>query len=128
MSKPQARAKTAHRLAGAKRIVIKIGSVLLVEQEAGTIHRTWLNALADDVADLVKAGSEVILVSSGAIAVGRRHLGLTRGKLKLEESQAAAATGQIRLAHAYQEALARHDISVAQILLTLDDTEERRRT
>jgi glutamate 5-kinase len=116
-----------HRLAGAKRIVIKIGSALLVEQETGTIHRSWLNALADDIAGLVRGGSEVILVSSGAIAVGRRHLGLTRGKLKLEESQAAAATGQIRLAHAYQETLARHHITVAQVLLTLDDTEERRR-
>jgi glutamate 5-kinase len=117
-----------HRsLAGTKRIVVKIGSVLLVEQEAGTIHRTWLNALADDVAVLVRGGSEVVLVSSGAIAVGRRHLGLTRRALKLEESQAAAATGQVRLAHAYQETLARHDITVAQVLLTLDDTEERRR-
>ena len=116
-----------HRLTGAKRIVIKIGSVLLVEQEAGTIHRRWLNALADDIAGLVRDGSEVILVSSGAIAVGRRHLGLTPGRLKLEESQAAAATGQIRLAHAYLETLARHDIAVAQVLLTLDDTEDRRR-
>jgi glutamate 5-kinase len=120
-------AQAARRLAGTGRIVIKIGSVLLVEQEAGTIHRTWLNALAEDVAALVKGGSEVILVSSGAIAVGRRHLGLTRGTLKLEESQAAAATGQVRLAHAYQETLARHDLTVAQVLLTLDDTEERRR-
>jgi len=123
-------AQRPHRpphLAGAKRIVIKIGSVLLVEQETGAIHRAWLNALADDIAGLLRNGSEVILVSSGAIAVGRRHLGLTRGKLKLEESQAAAATGQIRLAHAYQETLARHGITVAQVLLTLDDTEERRR-
>jgi len=119
--------QAARGLTGTKRIVVKIGSKLLVEQEAGTIHRTWLNALADDIAGLVRDGSEVILVSSGAIAVGRRHLGLTRGKLKLEESQAAAATGQIRLAHAYLEALARHDITVAQVLLTLDDTEERRR-
>ena len=116
-----------HRLAGAKRAVIKIGSALLVEQSAGTLHRAWLNALADDVADLVRRGTEVIIVSSGAIAVGRRHLGLTRGTLKLEENQAAAATGQIRLAHAYQETLARHDITVAQVLLTLGDTEERRR-
>ena len=120
-------ARRRHGLVGAKRIVIKIGSVLLVEQETGTIHRTWLNALADDIAGLVRGGSEIVLVSSGAIAVGRRHLGLTRGTLKLEESQAAAATGQIRLAHAYQETLARHDITVAQVLLTLDDTEERRR-
>ncbi len=120
-------ARRPHGFAGAKCIVIKIGSVLLVEQATGTIHRTWLNALADDIAGLVRGGSEIILVSSGAIAVGRRHLGLTRGTLKLEESQAAAATGQIRLAHAYQETLARHDITVAQVLLTLDDTEERRR-
>jgi glutamate 5-kinase len=120
-------AQAARGLTGTKRIVVKIGSKLLVEQEAGTIHRTWLNALADDVAALVADGSEVILVSSGAIAVGRRHLGLTRRSLKLEESQAAAATGQIRLAHAYQETLARHDITVAQVLLTLDDTEDRRR-
>ncbi len=120
-------AQAARGLTGTKRIVVKIGSKLLVEPEAGTIHRTWLNALADDIAGLVRDGSEVILVSSGAIAVGRRHLGLTRGKLKLEESQAAAATGQVRLAHAYLETLARHDITVAQVLLTLDDTEERRR-
>ena len=120
-------ARRPYGLADAKRIVIKIGSVLLVEQATGTIHRTWLNALADDIAGLVRGGSEIVLVSSGASAVGRRHLGLTRGTLKLEESQAAAATGQIRLAHAYQETLARHDITVAQVLLTLDDTEERRR-
>ena len=116
-----------HSLSKARRIVVKIGSALLVEQEAGTIHRTWLDALADDVAALVEGGTEVIIVSSGAIAVGRRHLGLTQARPRLEESQAAAATGQIRLAHAYQEALARHEITVAQILLTLDDTEERRR-
>ncbi len=120
-------AKPVSRLAGAKRVVVKIGSALLVEETSGTIHRSWLKALADDVAGLMRRGTEVILVSSGAIAVGRRHLGLTRGTLKLEEKQAAAATGQIRLAHAYQEALAPHDITVAQVLLTLADTEERRR-
>ena len=114
-------------LAGVKRLVVKIGSALLVEEDSGTIHRTWLNALADDVAALAARGTEIILVSSGAIAVGRRHLELKRGALKLEEKQAAAATGQVRLAHAYQEALARHDLTVAQVLLTLGDTEERRR-
>ncbi|RMD62920.1 MAG: glutamate 5-kinase [Alphaproteobacteria bacterium] len=118
---------TPRALADVRRLVVKIGSTLLVEEEAGTIHRTWLHALADDVAMLRARGTEVLIVSSGAIAVGRRHLGLTRGVPKLEEKQAAAATGQIRLAHAYQEALARHDITVAQVLLTLDDTEERRR-
>jgi glutamate 5-kinase len=95
--------------------------------ENGEIRRSWLDALADDVARCRSRGQEVILVSSGAIAVGRRHLGLTARRLRLEEKQAAAATGQIRLAHAYQEALARHGFTVAQILLTPDDTEERRR-
>src|SRR5262245_16885622 len=115
------------RLLAARRLVVKIGSALLVEEESGAIRRAWLDALADDVAAARARGQEVILVSSGAIAVGRRHLGLETGALRLEEKQAAAATGQIRLAHAYQETLARHHITVAQILLTLDDTEERRR-
>jgi len=119
--------RAANGLDDAKRIVIKIGSALLVEESSGGIRRRWLEALADDVAALRAAGREVILVSSGAIAVGRRHLGLAAGSLRLEEKQAAAATGQIRLAHAYQEALARHGITVAQILLTLEDTEDRRR-
>ncbi len=117
----------AKRLTMAKRLVVKIGSALLVDQATGRIHRDWLDALADDVAAARAQGRQVILVSSGAIAVGRRHLGLTQESLKLEEKQAAAATGQIRLAHAYQETLARHDITVAQVLLTLADTEERRR-
>ncbi len=114
-------------LGSAKRLVVKIGSILLVEEESGAIRRDWLDALADDVAALRAGGMEVILVSSGAIAAGRRHLGFTRSNIKLEEKQAAAATGQIRLAHAYQESLARHGITVAQILLSLSDTEERRR-
>ncbi|WP_193367111.1 glutamate 5-kinase [Pelagibius marinus] len=113
-------------LADARRLVVKIGSALLVDDD-GKIRRPWLDALSDDVAALRKRGTEVLLVSSGAIAVGRRHLGLTHKALRLEEKQAAAATGQIRLAHAYQESLARHDVTVAQILLTLEDTEERRR-
>ncbi len=107
--------------------VIKIGSALLVEEESGEIRRAWLDALADDVAALRADGRGVMIVSSGAIAVGRRHLGLTQRQPRLEDMQAAAATGQIRLAHAYQDALARHGITVAQILLTLEDTEERRR-
>jgi len=116
----------ASALAVARRIVLKIGSSLLVA-EGGDIRRAWLDALVDDVARVRRRGQEVIIVSSGAIAVGRRHLGLRGQTLRLEEKQAAAATGQIRLAHAYQEALARHKITVAQILLTPDDTEERRR-
>ena len=119
--------RAAHRLAKAKRVVVKIGSALLVEKGSGRIRRDWLDALADDVAALRADGKQAILVSSGAIAVGRRHLGLTQKSLKLEEKQAAAATGQIRLAHAWQESLARHEITVAQVLLTLEDTEERRR-
>ncbi len=115
------------RLKRAKRVVIKIGSALLVDQESGAIRRNWLAALADDIAALHAEGKQVAVVSSGAIAVGRRHLGLTGRVLRLEEKQAAAATGQIRLAHAYEEALARHNITVAQVLVTLDDTEERRR-
>ena len=119
--------RSVNRLAKARRVVVKIGSALLVEDASGHIRRDWLDALADDVAALRAEGKQAILVSSGAIAVGRRHLGLTQKSLKLEEKQAAAATGQIRLAHAWQESLARHDITVAQVLLTLEDTEERRR-
>jgi glutamate 5-kinase len=116
----------AQALSGARRVVVKIGSALLVA-EKGEIRQSWLDRLADDVARCRARRQEVILVSSGAIAVGRRHLGLAGKRLRLEEKQAAAATGQIRLAHAYQEALAHHGITVAQILLTPDDTEERRR-
>jgi glutamate 5-kinase len=119
--------RTTASLSSAKRLIVKIGSALLVDEESGGIRRKWLDALADDVAALRARGTDVILVSSGAIAVGRRHLGLEAGTLRLEEKQASAATGQIRLAHAYQETLARHHITVAQILLTLGDTEERRR-
>ncbi len=115
------------RLTDARRLVVKIGSILLVDGDSGRLRERWLAALSDDVAALRDAGVEVLLVSSGSIAVGRSDLGLTRPILKLEEKQAAAAAGQIRLAHAYQEALARHGITVAQILLTPDDTEQRRR-
>ena len=93
----------------------------------GEIRRAWLDRLVDDIARVRRRGQEIIVVTSGAIAVGRRHLGLRGRALRLEEKQAAAATGQIRLAHAYQESLARHGITVAQILLTPDDTEARRR-
>lgn len=116
----------AAALAGAKRLVVKIGSALLVD-EGGLVRHAWLDALVDDIVRCRVRGQEVIIVSSGAIAVGRRHLGLTGRALRLEEKQAAAATGQIRLAHAYQEALGRHGITVAQILLTPDDTEARQR-
>ncbi len=114
-------------LARGKRIVVKIGSSLLVDQARGVVHRKWLEALARDVADCRDRGQEVVIVSSGAIAAGRRRLNLADGALKLEEKQAAAATGMIRLAHAYQEVLGHHDLTVAQVLLTLDDSEDRRR-
>lgn len=114
-------------MAACRRLVVKIGSALLVDGETGALRSDWLQALADDVAWLRHAGVEIVLVSSGAIAVGREHLGLTGRPLRLEEKQAAAATGQIRLAHAYQTALEKHGVTVAQILVTLDDTEQRRR-
>jgi glutamate 5-kinase len=117
----------SRRLTDARRVVVKIGSSLLVDSDKGRLNRAWLESLAADVAASRKRGQEVILVSSGAIALGRRHLTLGTGKLKLEESQAAAAVGQIRLAHAYKELLDVHEITVAQILLTLGDTEQRRR-
>jgi glutamate 5-kinase len=114
-------------LKDSKRLIVKIGSALLVDSASGQIHRAWLDGLCEDLAAARARGTEVIVVTSGAVAVGRRHLGLPPGPLRLEEKQAAAATGQIRLAHAYQEALHRHDLTVAQILLTLDDSEDRRR-
>ncbi len=111
----------------AQRIVIKIGSTLLTEGSQGMIREKWLGTLAEDIVSLRRSGSEVVLVSSGAIAVGRGRLGLRRQILKLEEKQAAAAVGQIQLAHVYQEILRIHGLTVAQLLLTLGDTEERRR-
>ncbi|ODU00029.1 MAG: glutamate 5-kinase [Rhodospirillales bacterium SCN 65-16] len=119
--------RTSAPLKNARRLVVKIGSSILVDEAKGEVRRDWLEALTNDVARLHKGGCEVVLVSSGAIRLGRTHLKLPAGVLKLEESQAAAATGQIRLAQAYQEALARHGITVAQLLLTLHDSEERRR-
>lgn len=125
---PSSGSLAGESLATARRLVVKVGSALLVDQDSGAIRQPWLEALADDVARLRRLGQEVVLVSSGAIAVGRHHLGLTgAAALRLEEKQAAAATGQIRLAHAYQAALARHGITTAQVLLTLEDSEHRRR-
>jgi len=126
MSAP-AVARGGARLAKARRVVVKIGSALLVEKSTGRVNRAWLETLAADVAKLRARGQEVVIVSSGAIALGRRQLGLLPGKLRLEESQAAAAVGQIRLAHAWKEVLEQRDFAVAQVLLTLGDTEERRR-
>ena len=113
--------------AKAKRIVIKIGSSLLVDTATGMLKGAWLASLADDIATLRQAGKDVIVVSSGAIALGRNALKLPTGWLKLEDSQAAAAVGQIDLAHAYEDAFRALGLVAAQILLTLGDTEERRR-
>ena len=121
------RKAAARRLTDAKRVVIKVGSALLVDADKGRLNRSWLETFAADIAAFRRRGQDVIVVSSGAIALGRRHLNLGAGRLRLEESQAAAAVGQIRLAHAYKELLDVHDITVAQILLTLGDTELRRR-
>jgi len=113
--------------ARARRVVLKIGSSLFVDATTGRLDTPWLEALAEDVAMLRAEGREVVIVSSGAVALGRRELGLDATRLKLEDKQAAAAVGQILLAHAYKELLGRHDIKVAQVLLTLDDSESRRR-
>lgn len=110
----------------AKRLVIKIGSALLVDQTSG-LRSKWLKSLAQDVATIRARGTDVIIVSSGSIALGRGVLGLPITELALEQSQAAAAVGQIRLARAYEEALAPHDITTAQVLVTLEDSEDRRR-
>ncbi len=113
--------------AKAKRIVVKIGSALLVERDTGRLKAEWLNSLMDDVAALAQSGKDIVLVSSGAIALGRNTLKLPKGALALEQSQAAAAVGQISLAHAYQDMANARGLIAAQILLTLGDTEERRR-
>lgn len=111
----------------ARRIVVKIGSALLVDRETGKLKSTWLNSLADDVAALRASRKDVVIVSSGSIALGRHIIGLPSGPLELEQSQAAAAVGQISLAHAYQEVFRQRGLTTAQVLLTLGDTEERRR-
>jgi len=121
-----AHATHAERLANARRIVIKIGSALFVDQQTGAMNRAWLEGVCADVADMRRAGKDVVIVSSGAVALGRRELKVSRSSA-LEEKQAAAAAGQIVLAHAYQEILRSFGITAAQILLTLDDSERRER-
>jgi glutamate 5-kinase len=119
-------ARLAPDLRAAKRLVVKIGSALLVDRQKG-LKQAWLSALALDVAEARTRGTDVVLVSSGSIALGRLILGLPAGALTLEQSQAAAAVGQIRLARAYEEVLAPHGITTAQVLVTLEDTTDRRR-
>jgi glutamate 5-kinase len=120
-------ASPAHRLREARRVVVKVGSALLVDATTGTLDRAWLEALGGDLAEMRRRGQEVVVVSSGAIALGCGPLGLAAGRLRLEEKQAAAAVGQIRLAHAWTEVLEQQGLTVAQVLLTLGDTEQRRR-
>ena len=121
------RTPAVSRLAEARRVVVKVGSALLVDQGSGRLNRAWLEALAQDLRRMRRRGQQIILVSSGAIALGRRQLGLPAGALPLEHKQAAAAVGQIRLAHAYKELLEDDHTAVAQVLLTLQDSEQRRR-
>src|SRR6266850_2453596 len=114
-------------LADFRRIVVKVGSSLLVDAEAGRVREAWLASLVADLADIHGKGRDILVVSSGAIALGRAVLKLPKGTLKLEDSQAAAAVGQIALARTWSEALGRHGIGAGQVLVTLQDTEERRR-
>jgi glutamate 5-kinase len=114
-------------LDSSRRLVVKIGSALVVDPDEAAPRTTWLAGMAADIADLHRRGVDVIVVSSGAIALARRTLRLTQKRLRLEEKQAAAAVGQIRLAQAWSEALSAETLTAAQLLLTLDDTEDRRR-
>ncbi|MDG2154785.1 MAG: glutamate 5-kinase [Gammaproteobacteria bacterium] len=123
----EAAARNAQRLADASRVVVKIGSSLLVDAASGHLNQDWLGSLAQGIVRMRARGQQVILVSSGAIALGRPYLGMKRTQRLLEENQAAAAAGQVVLAHAYQEIFAPFDSKIAQVLLTPDDTESRRR-
>ena len=119
--------KADARLAAARRLIVKVGSALLVDDRTGRIRDDWLSGFGADIARLRSRSVDVAIVSSGAIAAGRGSLGLPPGELALEQKQAAAAVGQIQLANSWRAALDRHGIGVAQILVTLGDTEERRR-
>ena len=126
MNRPSSAANVEH-LANARRLVVKIGSALFVDQQTGALDRSWLEGVCADVAELRQAGKEVVIVSSGAVALGTRELRVDPRRARLEDSQAAAAVGQIQLAHAYQEMLRSFGLTAAQVLLTLDDSESRRR-
>src|SRR6266700_2384806 len=124
---PQAHmSRSALSLTDFRRMVIKVGSSLLVDSDGGRLHDAWLSSLAEDIAKLHRDKRDVLVVSSGAIALGRAVLKLPAGPLKLEDSQAAAAVGQIALARIWAEVLSRHRITAGQVLVTLQDTEERR--
>jgi glutamate 5-kinase len=118
--------KKSNLINQSKRIVIKIGSALLIDKQHATLKNKWLETLASDIHDLIKLKKEIVIVSSGSIALGKKQLGLI-DNLTLDEKQAAAATGQINLAHAWKEVMQKHSLNVAQILLAPDDTETRRK-
>ncbi len=124
-----AAAQTANvaRLTNARRVVVKIGSSLLIDSASGQLNRAWLESLAAELGSMQAGGQQVVLVSSGAIALGRAYLEMSSAQSRLQELQAAAAAGQVLLAHGYQELMAAHKVKVAQVLLTLGDTEDRRR-
>ncbi|MFQ5955510.1 MAG: glutamate 5-kinase [Kiloniellales bacterium] len=115
------------RLDAARRLIVKVGTNLIMDQAKGRIRRAWLEALADDIAELRQAEKDVIVVSSGAMALGRRILGLERRTISMQARQAAAAAGQVRLSQIWREAIERHGLTMAQVLLTLEDSESRRR-
>ena len=119
--------RKAPSLADFRRLVVKVGSSLLVDSDGGRLHDAWLASLVGDIVKLHRSKRDVLVVSSGAIALGRAVLKLPAGPLKLEDSQAAAAVGQIALARTWSEVLGRHGITAGQLLVTLQDTEERRR-
>jgi len=127
MSTSDQSAASLAALTDAARVVVKIGSSLLIDSESGALNRDWLEALVSEIAAMMAAGQQVLLVSSGAIALGQSYLEMDSGQRRLEQLQAAAAAGQIILANAYQELLDAHGLKVAQVLLTPEDTEDRRR-
>jgi glutamate 5-kinase len=127
MSAALTRAAPRFSLGSARRLVVKVGSALVVDAEHAAPRMDWLLGVAEDIAALRAQGVDVIVVSSGAIALARRALGFTQARLRLEEKQAAASVGQIRLAQAWTEVLSAQGLTAAQLLLTLDDTEDRRR-
>ena len=116
----------APELSDYRRLIIKVGSSLLVDK-AGHLNRDWLDTLAQDIAVLQRDGHQILVVSSGAIAIGSNVLGINKARARLEDLQAAAAAGQVQLVHAYQEVLGQRAITAAQVLLTPEDTENRRR-
>jgi glutamate 5-kinase len=127
MNRDSRQATGMQPLTDARRVVVKIGSSLLIDKDSGSLNRAWLDSLTGELAAMMRSGKQVMLVSSGAIALGRSYLELKPGQRRLDELQAAAAAGQILLGHAYLELMGKHGIKVAQVLLTPDDTEDRKR-